>query len=87
MARGSDSITLDDNAVTSLPSHTVASGGNVVVENDGSSTNPIYIDLADDGGLSRISPGQRMEFAGLTNTNQVAVKGAATYIVKFSWGA
>ena len=86
MARGTDSITLDDNIVTNLPSHAVASGGNVVVENK-DSTNAIDIDLADDGGLSRIEPGQRMEFAGLTNTDQVAVQGVAGDVVMVSWGA
>lgn len=86
MARSSDSITLKSDSLVSLPGNTVGSGGNVVVEN-GHATGRLSVDLADDGGLGSIGPGKRMEFGGLTNTDQVAVKGGASYVVKFSWGA
>lgn len=88
MARGSASFT-PTSTWSSLPSNTVGSGGNVVVEFLSASTkNPLEVRLSSDGAAHKVVIGGRIYFNGLTNTNQVAVYcGGSSMSACFSWGA
>jgi hypothetical protein len=86
MARGSSSYTLPDGTNNTLPSNSVGSGGNVVVQNSHDNSNDMNVDLSDDGDLHVVEPGDNIVFYGLTNTNEVTVKGTSSDVVFFSWG-
>ena len=87
MARSTSSYTLPDSSNNTLPSNAVGSGGNVVVQNSHDNSNDLNVDLSDDGDLHVVEVGDNIVFYGLTNTNQVTVKGTSGDIVYFSWGA
>lgn len=86
MARGTKSTTLSDSNWGALPSNTVASGGNVVVENQSFGTLEVTLDTGE-ANVHEVERYERIYFKGLTNTNQAYVKGSNGVVVCYSWGA
>ena len=86
MARGTKDTTLSDASWTTLPSNAVGSGGNVAVKNQSSGTLAVTLDTGESE-YHELPRYERIYFKGLTNTNQVYVKGSNGVVVCYSWGA